>query len=73
MKFQFRERLAELTNSDCDFENKLMCHIENYIRDKFRIEETEGIAGPIDDFVFDIKIEVEAWDHDSSPYNKEAV
>jgi len=71
MRIQFRERLKELTNSDCDFEEKLMLYIEQYLSDKFTIEEDN--AFPLNDFVFDIKIEVEAWDHDSSPYNKEAV
>jgi hypothetical protein len=71
VKIQFRERLNELTNSDCDFEEKLMLYIEQYLSDKFTIEEDN--AFPLNDFVFDIKIEVEAWDHDSSPYNKEAI
>jgi len=71
MKIKFRERLDDLIDGDADFEERLMLIIEKYLSDKFTIEEDN--AFPFNDFVFDIKIEVKAWDHDSSPYNKNRV
>ena len=70
MKLQFRERLDDLIDSDTDLENKLMGHLYNYLVDKFSMDPA---MSALDDFVFDIKLEIEAWDHDSSPYNKNAV
>ena len=69
MKLQFRERLHEILDGTVDAENMLMLHIENYIREKFTIDEEADFPH----FVFDIILEIEAWDHDSSPYNKNAV